>query len=154
MKEVRIDFVAAMLSAYGVGEFIIILGRNVLDVMGKRANYGGIVQCVGIFAGVTVFFLVRYLMIASGAFPPVFPLRFLPSWKRFINYYGVIYYDDNVNKICTLYKKGKMAEAAYEFSVLVGIDIREAEQAMGFWFRIYGEGIILNSRERKNKIVQ
>ena len=93
-------------------------------------------------AGLAAFFLIRYLMIASGLFPPIFPLRFLKSWKRFVNYYGIIYYGDEVKQIAALRKKGKMDEAVYEFSKMVGVDVEEAQMAMQFWSEIYGEGIL------------
>lgn len=93
-------------------------------------------------AGMAAFALIRYLMIASGVFSPVIPMRFLKSWKRYVNYYGIIYYGDEVKQIVALRRKGKMDEAAFEFSKLTGADEEEAQMAMRFWPEIYGEGIL------------
>ena len=59
-----------------------------------------------------------------------------------MNYYGIIYYGDEVKQIVELRRKGKMDEAAYEFSKLVGVDDEESQMAMRFWQDIYGEGIL------------
>ncbi|MBD5461650.1 MAG: hypothetical protein HDR24_01110 [Lachnospiraceae bacterium] len=108
----------------------------------SREDYEDKAELLSFGAGLIVFFLIRYLMIASGVFSPVIPLRFLKSWKRFVNYYGIIYYGDGVKQIAALRKKGKMDEAAYGFSKLIGVDIEEAQMAMQFWSEIYGEGIL------------
>lgn len=108
----------------------------------SREEYENKAMLLYFGAALAAFFLTRYLMIASGLFSPVFPLRFLKSWKRFVNYYGIIYYGDEVKQIAALRKKGKMDEAAYEFSKLVGVDEEEAEMAILNWSEIYGEGIL------------
>lgn len=108
----------------------------------SREEWEGRAELLSFAVGFAVFLLIRYLMIASGVFPPVFPLRFLKSWKRYVNYYGILYYGDEVKQIVELRKKGKMDEAAYEFSKLVGVDEEEAQMAMRFWPDIYGEGIL------------
>ena len=59
-----------------------------------------------------------------------------------MNSYGIIYYGDEVKQIVELRRMGKMDEAAYEFSKLVGVDDEEAQMAMRFWQDIYGEGIL------------
>lgn len=157
MKEVRIDFVAPFVTAFEVGKFVnarageaLVAVNNMKGVQSE--GYEPKVQGIGILIGLIVFLLFRYLMLVSGAFPPLFfPLRFLPSWKKYIVYYGVLYYGENVNKICALYNQGQMAEAAYEFSILAGIDLHEAERALTFWKRIYGEGILTAGRRKEIK---
>lgn len=155
MKEVRIDFVAPLVAAYAVGSFTssrIVEALRAMDTITsyQREELELTAQYGSFFVGLAVFLVFRYLMLASGLFPPLFfPLRFLPSWKKYILYYGVLYYDENVDKICALYNKGKIAEAAYEFSTLAGIDLQEAQQAMGFWKRIYGEGILPKGRRKQ-----
>lgn len=108
----------------------------------SREDYEDKAELLSFGAGLIAFFLIRYLMIASGVFSPVIPLRFLKSWKQFVNYYGIIYYGDGVKQIVALRKKGNMDEAAYAFSKLVGVDVEEAQMAMQFWSEIYGEGIL------------
>ncbi|MDE7285818.1 MAG: hypothetical protein K2N55_03090 [Lachnospiraceae bacterium] len=108
----------------------------------SREEWEGRAELLSFVVGFAAFLLIRYLMIASGVFPPVFPLRFLKSWKRYVNYYGIIYYGDEVKQIVELRKKGKMDEAAYELSKLIGVDNEEAQTAMRFWSDIYGEGIL------------
>lgn len=108
----------------------------------SRDNYEQAASVISFIVGFTVFLLVRYLMILSGVFPPVFPLRFLKSWKRYIIYYGVLYYGENVNKIIALHKQEDFEKAASEFSGLTGISREEALIAMEYWDDIYGEGII------------
>lgn len=108
----------------------------------SREEWEGRAELLSFAAGFAAFLLIRYLMIASGLFSPVFPLRFLKSWKRFVNYYGIIYYGEEVKRIVELRRKGKMDEAAYEFSKLVGVDDEEGQMAMRFWSDIYGEGIL------------
>lgn len=108
----------------------------------SREDYEDKAELLSFGAGLIAFFLIRYLMIASGVFSPVIPLRFLKSWNRFVNYYGIIYYGDEVKQIVALRKKGKMDEAAYKFSKMVGVDVEEAQMAMQFWSEIYGEGIL------------
>lgn len=108
----------------------------------SREEWEGRAEFLSFVVGLAAFLLIRYLMIASGLFSPVFPLRFLKSWKRFVNYYGIIYYGDEVKQIVELRRKGKMDEAAYEFSKLVGVDDEESQMAMRFWQDIYGEGIL------------
>lgn len=108
----------------------------------SREEWEGRAELLSFVIGFAAFLLIRYLMIASGVFSPVFPLRFLKSWKRYVNYYGILYYGDEVKQIVELRKKGKMDEAAYEFSKLVGVDDEEGQMAMRFWSDIYGEGIL------------
>lgn len=124
-----------------------------IDMRGKfgyfsREDYEEKAETVSFLAGLISFFLIRYLMIASGIFPPVFPLRFLKSWKRFVIYYGVIYYGDNMKQILALRKQGKLEEAAYEFSRLAEMDVEEARTVMELWPEIYGEGILRIKKER------
>ncbi|MBQ4524035.1 MAG: hypothetical protein IJA10_13955 [Lachnospiraceae bacterium] len=98
--------------------------------------------CISPLVFIIVFIIVRYLMIASGLFSPLIPLRFLKKWKHFIVYYNVIYYDENIKKILDYRKQGKMEEAAKEFSILTNVSIEEAREAMKIWNDIYGEGIL------------
>lgn len=95
--------------------------------------------------GLVVFFFVRYLMIASGLFPPLFPLRFLKRWKKYITYYGVIYYGKEVDQIAALYKQRNLDAAAQEFATLANIRLRYAKDAINMWNEIYGEGILHTS---------
>ena len=91
---------------------------------------------------VIAFLLTRYLLIASGLFSPLFPLRFLKRWKRFIVYYNVVYYDENIKAICDYRKQGNMEEAAREFSILTNANMEEAREALKLWKDIYCEGIL------------
>ena len=60
--------------------------------------------CFGV--GAVAFLCIRLLMITSGLFAPLFPLRFMKKWKKFIAYYGMIYYDDErIDKIIACRKK-------------------------------------------------
>ena len=86
--------------------------------------------------------LFRYILIASGIFSPLIPLRFLKKWKRFIIYYNTIYYDENIKQILDYRKQGKMEEAAREFCRLADTEMEEAMEAMDIWDEIYGEGIL------------
>ena len=118
-----------------------------VDMRGKfkdfsRKDYENTARSISFFIGFIVFFLVRYMSIASGLFPPIVPLRFLPTWKKYVEYYGVIYYGDSIRKINSLRMEGRMAEAAYEFCRLAEIDEEEAAEAMGYWNEICGEGIL------------
>lgn len=61
---------------------------------------------ISFFAGAVIFCLIRYVTIASGLFPPVIPLRFLPTWRKYIVYYGVIYYGDSIKRIISMRKEG------------------------------------------------
>lgn len=94
------------------------------------------------FVAIIVFFLVRFIMISSGIFSPLIPLRFLKKWKRYIVYYNIIYYDENIKEILDYRKQGKMEDAAREFSILTNTSIEEAREAMKNWKEIYGEGIL------------
>ncbi len=105
-------------------------------------------QGISFLAGFIVFLFVRYLMIASGVFSPLFPLRFLRKWKRYIVYYGVIYYDDSVKQIATYRKQKNYEAAAAEFARLTNTDIYEARAALNYWSEIYGEGILRMTGEK------
>lgn len=118
-----------------------------VDMKGKYRDFSeedfeNTTSVVSFLVGVLVFFFIRYVLIASGLFAPIIPLRFLKTWKKYIDYYGVIYYDENIEQILALRKQGRMEEAANEFSKLVNIDMEEAQMAMGVWDDIYGEGIL------------
>lgn len=101
------------------------------------------VENLSFLVGFIVFGIIRYLMIASGVFPPLFPLRFLKKWKKFIVYYGIIYYDENIEQILAYRKQGLYNEAAEEFSKLTNAPIYQAREAMNAWDDLYGEGILL-----------
>lgn len=96
--------------------------------------------CFGI--GLVVFFLMRYVMIASGLFPPLFPLRFLKNWRWYISYYGVTYYGKEVDQITAYYKQNNMPAAAEAFAKLTNTDICEAREAINMWYAISGEGLV------------
>ena len=96
--------------------------------------------CFGI--GLVVFFLMRYVMIASGLFPPLFPLRFLKNWRWYISYYGVTYYGEEVDQITAYYKQNNMPAAAEAFARLTNTDICEAREAINMWYAISGEGLV------------
>lgn len=102
---------------------------------------------ISFLVGIIVFFLIRYVMIASGVFLPIIPLRFLPTWRKYVVYYGIVYYGDSIKKIISLRKEGRMEEAAYEFSKLAEIDEEEAAEAMEYWNEILGEGILHIKKE-------
>lgn len=101
------------------------------------------VNIINGLVGIAVFLLIRWLMIASGMFPPLFPLRFLKSWKRFIIYNGILYYDENIKEIHELHKQENINAAAQEFCKLTGVNMEEAIQAMRCWKGLYREGILL-----------
>ena len=97
---------------------------------------------VSALAGIAVYLLVRWLMIASGLFAPLFPLRFMRKWKRYVIYNGILYYDENIKEIHRLHKQGNINAAAQEFCRLTNTDMDEAMMAMGYWKELYGEGIL------------
>lgn len=113
----------------------------------SREEYEGMAEGISFLIGIIVFFLIRYVMIASGVFPSIIPLRFLPTWRKYVVYYGVIYYGDSIKRIHSMRKEGRMEEAAYEFSGLAGIDEEEAAEAMGYWNEIQEEGILHIKKE-------
>lgn len=96
--------------------------------------------CFGVGAIVLIF--VRFLMVSSGLFSPFIRPRFLKSWKKFIVYYGIIYYDENIDKIIAYRKQNDMEAAAYEFSKLTNTYMDEAREAMKHWNSIYGEDFL------------
>lgn len=111
-----------------------------------REKYEGKLQVLSFLIGLIVFFAIRYLMISSGLFPPLFPLRFLKSWKKYILYYGVIYYGEEVDLIIALRKQKNFDAAAHEFAKLANIKLFDAQKAIiNKWDEIYGEGILHTS---------
>ena len=107
-----------------------------------REKYEGKLELLSFLIGLIVFFVIRYLMISSGLFPPLFPLRFLKSWKKYIVYYGIIYYGEEVDQIHALREQGNFEGAAQKFAKLARIDIHHAREAMNLWNEIYCEGIL------------
>lgn len=107
-----------------------------------REEWEGKIEGYSFLAGFIVFLIIRYIMIASGIFPPVFPLRFLKKWKRYVVYYGILYYGDSVKEILRFRKQGNYEEAAGEFSRLTGATLEESRAAMNNWNELYGEGIV------------
>lgn len=95
----------------------------------------------GLF-GVIGFIIGRLIMIASGLFSPIIPLRFMKKWKKYIIYYGILYYGESVNQILAYRKQGRMEEAMEAFSQLTGANMDEAKVAMTYWNAIYEEGIL------------
>lgn len=112
----------------------------------SRDHFESIALNISFAVGFIIFLLIRYIMIVSGLFPALFPLRFLRSWKKYIIYYGVVYYGEGIDKISALRKQGDLTNAAFEFSKLAEVSQEEAVKAMEYWREIYGEGI-LNIRE-------
>lgn len=108
----------------------------------SREDYENKLGAVVAVVAICVFCIIRYILIASGIFSPLIPLRFLKKWKRFIIYYNTIYYDENIKQILDYRKQGKMEEAAREFCRLTDTEMEEAMEAMDIWDEIYGEGIL------------
>lgn len=118
-----------------------------VDMRGKfkdfsRDTYETKLEILSFLVGFIVFLGIRYVLIASGIFPPLFPLRFLRKWKKYIIYYGIIYYDENIEQILAYRKQGKYEEAAVEFAKLTNAPIIQAREAMNIWDDLYGEGIM------------
>lgn len=57
-----------------------------------REEWEGKMEGISFLIGFIVYLIIRYLMIVSGIFPPLFPPRFLKKWKRYVVYYGILYY--------------------------------------------------------------
>ena len=109
----------------------------------SRDNCESILEGICFFIGFIIFLLIRFLLIASGLFPPLFPLRFLKSWKKFVVYYGIIYYDDEIiERILACRKKGQFDEAAEAFCELTNASLAESKAVMNKWSDFYGEGIL------------
>lgn len=108
-----------------------------------RDEWEGKIEGLSFLVGFIVFFFIRYILIASGLFSPLFPMRFLRKWKRFIVFYGILYYDENVKLIADYYKKKQFDNAISEFMKLTGATMEEARMAMNNWADIYGEGIVM-----------
>ena len=138
MRKTRIDFVIPFVFAYGLGYLVYYIGGKIIH----GPNMDFLLGALSVVVGFVIFFLIRYALIASGLCPPLFPLRFLPRWKRYISYYGITYYDENVDQIFAYHKQGNYEAAAFEFSKLTHTDIMEARNAINMWQSIAGEGII------------
>lgn len=138
MRKTRIDFVIPFVFAYGLGYLINWGGEKIIDELHLRLS----ITPLAVLIGIATFFLIRYVLIASGFCPPLFPLRFLPNWKRYISYYGVIYYDENVDQIFAYHKQQNFEAAAQEFAKLTQTDIMEARCAINQWHSIAEEGIL------------
>lgn len=136
MRKTRIDFVIPFVFAYGLGSLVYYAGEKLFSIDSM------LLGVLSFIIGTVIFFLIRYVLIASGLCPPLFPLRFLPRWKRFISYYGIIYYDENVEQIFKYYNQKNYEAAALEFSKLTNTDIIEARNAINLWDSITGEGIL------------
>ncbi len=101
------------------------------------------IEGLSFLVGFIVFFFIRYIMIASGLFSPIIPMRFLRKWKRYIVFYGILYYDENVKLIADYHKRKNYDAAMAEFMKLTGSTIEDARMAMNNWAEIYGEGIVM-----------
>ena len=138
-----IDFAIPFVVA---GLFVVItdfLGNQLMDSIDLSMDVmEQLIMFVKFQVGIISFVVTRYILIASGVFQPLIPLRFLKKWKQFITYYNVIYYDENIKQILTYRKQGKMEEAAREFAILTNTGMEEAREAMKIWDSIYGEGIL------------
>lgn len=111
-----------------------------------REKYESRLELVSFLIGLVSFLVIHYLMIASGLFPPLFPLRFLKKWKKYILYYGIIYYGEEVNQIIVLHNQKNYDAAAHEFAKLADIKLYDAKKAIvDKWDEIYCEGILHTS---------
>lgn len=96
MRKTRIDYVIPFVFAYGLGSSVYYAGEKLFSIDSM------LLGVLSFIIGTVIFFLIRYVLIASGLCPPLFPLRFLPRWKRFISYYGIVYYDEMWNKFLNI----------------------------------------------------
>lgn len=145
MQKIRIDFAIPLLIAVAIVSLISSPAEELVHTMGLMRNDEEFVALLIQFAvGLLTFILIRLILILTGLFPSLIPLRFLKNWKHYIVYNGVTYCNETVDRIVAYRQQGNLEAAAQEFSTMTNTDISIGRAAMNMWRHVHGEKVIRN----------